>query len=367
MMGLDAVRQKQLAQLCYWDDQELDLWIDARELYPQQGAVCVSNWDGMMLSADPVPDYPVDWQILSWPRTRALLSWRKWIPAWVLESCALFPSHQLRLLHFVARYPQLLELLDHAPILAWRLVKSSLDEAELVSLMMQKRTDLVVQVGWPGKAETVAFLRKLRLRLVNPQIAEQVDRCLFDDERLQGLQSLSRINSMALSLAARFPELIGCRLHHALASLPCRPMQCQAMIAQLEDAYRLADYLALPKEEVAQIGDSRYLVEVEQCYQTWLERILPPSLPSLTLSTEPCLLTEQAQWQAISQLQQHAWSIHWQEATNHGQLYAFEQAENTVAFWVQQGQLVRVRQQTNQLPTAEQLSQIHLWLVARNG
>ena len=257
--------QQQLAKHCYWDEFEQVLYIDARKLFPKEGVVTILGWDNMMMNALPVPVYPAYFKIMSWSKHPQYADWRKQIPQWVQESCALFPTHQMTLLHYAGKYPQVLELLDHAPMLAWRLVKSSLQEPEIVALLSGKRTDIAKTVGWPGKAETVKFLTNLRLRLVNKEIAEQIETCLLDDQRLTALQNLPRINSMALSLAARFPELIGSKLHHALAQLPCRPMQCQSMIALLEDAYRVAECLGLGEQTVCAEGQqgamSQYLVD----------------------------------------------------------------------------------------------------------
>lgn len=356
--------QRQLAQHCYWDDEAQCLWVDCRQCLPQHGVFSVPSWDAMMLSSEPIADYPPELQLLNWSDFSQLAYWKKQIPKWVLESCALFPTHQLRLLHYVGRYPQLLELLDHSPMLAWRLVTSDLSEADIVSLLNDKRTQVVQELGWPGKSETVSFLRKLRLRYVNDEIAEFVDVCILDDQRLSALQSLPRVNSMALSLAARFPHLIGSTLHQSLAQMPCRPMQCRSLIAQLEDTYRAAEVLQLPDTEVVQIGQARYLVDVEKIYQAWC--FSSPFLTDLTLSDKPTVLTELSQWQALSQRQQHYWLTE-QAALQAGELelVAFEWQGETVAAVLNreaEEPLLRVRREENQLPTAEQLSQLHLWL-----
>ncbi|WP_460188304.1 hypothetical protein [Thiomicrorhabdus hydrogeniphila] len=316
--------QQQLAKHCFWDEFEQVLYIDARKLFPKEGVVTILGWDNMMMNALPVPDYPPFFKIMSWSKHPQYADWRKQIPVWVQESCALFPTHQMTLLHYAGKYPQVLELLDHAPMLAWRLVKSSLQEPEIVALLSGKRTDIAATVGWPGKTETVKFLTNLRLRLVNKEIAEQIETCLLDEQRLTALQNLPRINSMALSLAARFPELIGSKLHHALAKLPCRPMQCQSMIAQLEDAYSVADYLGLAEQSVNKIGQCRYLVEVTKIYQAWLndvidsfdttnilfdEKAQKQFVKGLTnkLTNKPKQVHGLADWIALTCVQQHVW------------------------------------------------------------
>ena len=349
------------AKHSYWDGAENVLWIDFRQVLPKVGVVSIPSWDSMMLSNDPIPVYPELLKPLAWPNSNALIDWKKQIPAWVQESCLLFQTHQLRLLHFCGRYPQMLELLDHSPVLAWRLVASAQTEAELVAILADKRTAQASLVGWPGKAETVKFLRSLRLKMVNPQIAEQVDICLLDDKRLNALQDFPRINSMALSLAARFPEMIGCRLHRALAAMPCRPMQCQSMIAQLEDVYALAAFLELPEVEVAKIANARYLVEVDKINQAWLKLALKlPENDVLQLSEQPQLLVNESEWHALSALQQHAWLVDFGRAGV--ELYGFELAGEAIGFlWdtVAQ-QVIRVRRTENRLPTAEQLSHVYL-------
>ncbi|MDG6777185.1 hypothetical protein QCB44_00550 [Thiomicrorhabdus sp. zzn3] len=373
-------RQQKLAKQCYWDEVEQTLWIDARTLYPEAGVVQVMGWDRMMLDSEPIPSYPEEWMIFQWSSYSQLAYWRKQIPKWVQDSCALFPSHQLTLVHYCGKYPQLLELLDHAPLLAWRLVASELEEPEIVALLSGKRVDMVTQVGWPGKDETVKFLRNLRLRWVNQEIAEQVEVCLLDDKRLQALQNLPRINSMALSLAARFPELIGCRLHRALAQLPCRPMQCQSMVALLEDAYRLAEHLGLPEQEVARIGDSRYLVEVEQLYQSWLnteleealqgdEESMPGLMEQLQRSHKAFMrLTQFEQWVQLSMHQQHAWLTDFTTDTDTEgapMLIAWIKENEVWAALIERGggeaKIARVRGEENRLPDAAVLADLHLW------
>ncbi len=268
-----SIQQKQLAKHCYWDIDAQVLWVDGRQWMPKMGVLGIPGWDNMMVGSEPVPAYPDDLAVLSWPDYGQLGAWRKQIPNWVKDSCALFPTHQLALLHYVGRYPQLLELLDHSPMLAWRLVASGLPEAEIVALLNDKRTQMVAEIGWPGKQETVQFLRKLRLRYVTEEISDFVEVCVMDEDRLEGLQTLPRVNSMALSLAARFPQLIGSRLHRSLAQLPCRPMQCQSLIAQLEDVYRAAEWLHVPASEL----DASVLVVI---WWMWRKSTRPGGFPN---------------------------------------------------------------------------------------
>lgn len=380
--------QQQLAKHCFWDEFEQVLYIDARSRFPKEGVVTILGWDNMMMNAQPIPDYPDYFKILSWPKHPQYADWRKQIPKWVQDSCALFPSHQMTLLHYTGKYPQVLELLDHAPMLAWRLVSSNLEEPEIVALLSGKRADMAATIGWPGKAETVKFFTNLRLRLVNKEIAEQIETCLLDEQRLSALQNLPRINSMALSLAARFPELIGSKLHHALAQLPCRPMQCQSMIAQLEDAYRVADYLGLGDETVKKIGQCRYLVEVNTLYQAWLidtiNQVKPNNVTLHTsiekhfidhLSTEPSPVHGLENWLALTSIQQHAWltdfasQIHlvaWQDdegvwgALIHSQL---PQNPNDSRRENALHKVIRVRGLENSLAGPKQHSALHLWQI----
>ena len=378
--------QQQLAKHCFWDEFEQVLYIDARQIFPKEGVVTILGWDNMMMNAQPIPDYPDYFKILSWSKHPQYADWRKQIPKWVQDSCALFPSHQMTLLHYTGKYPQVLELLDHAPMLAWRLVTSNLEEPEIVALLSGKRADMAATIGWPGKIETVKFLTNLRLRLVNKEIAEQIETCLLDEQRLTALQNLPRINSMALSLAARFPELIGSKLHHALAQLPCRPMQCQSMIAQLEDAYRAAEYLGLGEKTVGEIGLCRYLVEVNALYQAWLidtiNRVKPHNVTLHTgiekhfidhLTAEPSPVHGLENWLALTSIQQHVWLtdfetqyqlVAWQDdegvwgALVHSQLPQTpndSKTENAVH------KVIRVRGLENALAGPKQHSTLHLW------
>lgn len=381
------LRQQRLAQHCFWDEEEQILWIDCRQVFPELGVVKAPSWDGLMMSSSEIPEYPSQLTILAWSNFSQLSYWRKQIPKWVQESCALFESHQLKMLHYSGKYPQVLELLDHAPMLVWRLMCSSLLESEIVALMSGKRQQLVAQVGWPDRAEAVKFLRNLRLRHVNKHISEQVEVCLMDKQRLIALQSLPRINSMALSLASVFPALIGSRLHHALAQLPCRPMQCQSMVALLEDAYALAERLALPKKETAKIGECRYLVEVSRLYQVWLKEAVSAKQMGLglvfsdhqkvddswlaSLSETPKKLCLKQEWLELSQLQQHAWWLDYDRSNV--SLVVWKDSEGIWSGLIgnqtsaeKQGSvlnpnIIRVRGEKNTLPSAKQLTALHLW------
>jgi hypothetical protein len=387
-------RQQQLPKFCFWDEVDQLLYIDARKLFPSIGVVTILGWDAMMLDGKAIPDYPPQFKVANWPKLGDFADWKKQIPKWVLESCALFPDHQMTLLHYAGKYPQVLELLDHAPVLAWRLIKSNLEEPEIVALLSGKRTQIVEQVGWPGKAETVKFLTNLRLRWLDARIYELVETCILDESRLQALQQLPRINSMALTLAARFPELIGSQLHQALAQLPCRPMQCQSMVALLEDAYRLAEYMGLTEDEVAKVGQSRYLSEVTELYQGWLASELTTSLeatePTSDASVDAifnaeayfdeCLnsvvdmdttqtfvrITSRRDCLLLSQYQQHAWLVDFDEADCSQQLivwlaedlcWAARLTKNTEGEW----QVTRVRGKDTVLADAEALTQLELW------
>ena len=378
--------QQQLAKHCYWDEFEQVLYIDARKLFPKEGVVTILGRYNMMMNALPVPPSPDFFKILSWSKHPQYADWRKQIPKWVQESCALFPTHQMTLLHYAGKYPQVLELLDHAPMLAWRLVRSTLEEPEIVALLSGKRADIAKTVGWPGKVETVKFLTNLRLRLVNKEIAEQIETCLLDEQRLTALQNLPRINSMALSLAARFPELIGSKLHHALAQLPCRPMQCQSMIAQLEDAYRVAEYLDFGEKTVNKIGQCRYLIEVTKIYQAWLNDVIDSFKPdnvalhssiqkrfSQDLSAEPVVINELEGWIALMQIQQHAWLTDYDCGV---QLMAWKDEDgiwgalihsllpetpNQIEAENMASNVIRVRGLDNALAGAKQHSTLHLW------
>ncbi len=389
-------KQQQLAKFCFWDEVEQLLYIDARKLFPKEGVVSIIGWDNMMMNAQLIPKYPSYFKIMAWSNDPQFSDWRKQIPQWVQDSCALFPSHQMTLLHYAGKYPQVLELLDHAPMLAWRLITSSLHEPEIVALLSGKRAQIAETVGWPGKAETIKFLTNLRLRWVNTEIAEQIETCLLDEQRLSALQSLPRINSMALSLAARFPELIGSQLHHALAQLPCRPMQCQSMLALLEDAYRVAEFLNLDNKTVNKIGNCRYLVEVTELYQAWLLLTIDKlshakvKLHSANqkhlqqrLTNEPMMIHGLEDWMSLSQIQQHVWLTDYVEnaqQSNEAVLVAWQDEEGiwaalTEAHLPEKPQeshqtmrmhsIARVRGLENCLAGAKQLSTLHLWQASR--
>lgn len=375
--------QQALPRHCYWDENEQLLYIDARKLFPKIGVVNILGWERMMFDSEPIPDYPDFFKITNWPRQGQFADWLKQIPKWVRDSCALFPSHQMQLLHYAGKYPQVLELLDHAPMLAWKLVKSGLHEPEIVALMSGKRTEIAASIGWPGKADTVKFLTNLRLRWVDQNIAEQVEVCLLDDKRLSALQDLPRINSMALTLAARFPDLIGSKLHHALAQLPCRPMQCQSMVALLDDAYRLAEFLHYDEQERNRIGQCRYLSEVTEIYNGWLANYLrnqtvDTEMEDCEFNETPQPVLSLSQCFVLSRLQKHAWFTDFSAnmTPDEGQLYVWQdedgvwgalisshlpsQPELAKTFGNTHG-VERIRGLENCLPGAKQLSTLHLW------
>jgi len=179
---------------------------------------------------------------------------------------------------------------------------------------------------------------------------------------------------MALSLAARFPELIGSPLHQTLAQLPCRPMQCQSMIALLEDAFQLADFMQ-QQAATKTIGQCRYLNEVEALYQSWITQTIQsqqPSVAPLTRSKTPQPVSVPAQVLQLSQQQQHAWfaEIQPQDALYAWQMVDTDNETSLIAVHlIQQAehwQLKKVRVNQNQLPTPQQLSQILLWLESLN-
>jgi hypothetical protein len=375
------LRQKHLAKFCFWEEFDQLLVVDARQIFPKLGVFTVPSWDKMMMDAEPISDYPAFLKPFDWPKVSELQSWLKQIPQWVQDSCKLFPNNQLKLLHYCAKYPQIFELLDHSPMLAWRLVTSGMEEPEIVALLGGKRQNLVAQLGWPGKTETVKLLRNLRLRFVNQQIAEQIETCILDPKRLDGLQQLPRINSMALSLAAGFPELIGSRLHQSLAQLPCRPMQCQAMTALLADTLQLSELLGKP-QLVKNIAECRYLSEVEEHYQQTLFASLPDvsnlNLQLLGGAAKPVEHPEHLQ--QLSLAVQHPWHLIAERLSGRQDIVAWQEVDETDATviwsalieWPKltnnlaqnaQPEILKIRGSGNQLAQAKQLSDLHLWLL----
>jgi len=187
-------------------------------------------------------------------------------------------------------------------------------------------------------------------------------------------------------LAARFPELIGSKLHHSLAQLPCRPMQCKSMIAQLEDAYRVAEYLGLGEQTVNQIGQCRYLVEVTKIYQAWLNATIHSFDTSATmfdentqkqfvkeLTNEPKQVHGLADWIALTCVQQHVWLT---DLKTEGQLMAWQDDEGIWAALIHSElpqnpkpsaqlndmhQVIRLRGEANVLGGPKQHSTLHLW------
>lgn len=411
---VNDIKQKALAKFCFWEAYDQVLWVDARKVFPEIGVLKLPAWDLMLMDHESIPDYPEFLKPLDWPRISQTDDWLRQIPSWVADSCRLFPSHQLTLLHYVGKYPQLLELLDHAPYLAWRLVTSDLQEPEIVALLSGKRQQIVEQLGWPGLDETLKFLKNLRLRQVTPMIIEQLETCVLDPKRLEALQYLPRINSMALTLASRFPEMIGCPLHLSLAKQPCQPMQCQSMVALLEDVFRLIEQLNLDEQAVEKVRQCLYLSQVHHLYLQWIMQALPKhslvqslsevldsessdfqlqwsthiqsvmqtQIDSWQLSTQPKPLSGMENWQTLSLLQEHAW---WLEDFDEKVLYVWLENEasevipapknkgNELQLWAAfvdihsispetPINIHRVRGMQNRLPQSKQLSDLHIFL-----
>ncbi len=257
-----------LARHALWDEAQSTLWIDLTPFNAALQPVELPGWERMLIWRGDPPPLPT-WAPLEWPHTPAVNSWRKQIPTWVIETLERLPTKgQLRLLYLSARYPQMLELLDKMPVLAWRLANAQLDEHQLQRLFPQPRTEMSALVGWPEDRHAVRFLQKLRLRRMDEQMLEQVETCLADPDIYLPASGLPRINSMALTLAAHFPQLIGSPLHQSLARQPCRPQQCKQMKALLSDAMALAQWLGKPIEA---IQTCRFLVDVEALYEKWLQ------------------------------------------------------------------------------------------------
>lgn len=410
------IQQRQLSKTCFWEAYDQLLWVDARKILPELQVFKLPGWEWMLMDGAPIPEYPDFLKPLNWTRTAEFDQWLKQIPKWVADSCRLFPSHQMRLLHYVGKSPPLLELLDHAPYLAWRLVASKLQEPEIVALLSGKRQTMVEQLGWPGLKQTLKFLQNLRLRQVNSMIAEQVETCVLDPERLTALTALPRINSMALTLAARFPEMIGCPLHHSLAKQPCQPMQCQSMIALLEDGFLLVKNLNLPAGEIAKIGQCLYLTQVHELYLKWLQKSLKalnfsknslieaflelPFSDDLPAGQNPHFLLDWSQiaqnqlpqvitlWQLtakpqklenlqvlmlLSCLQEHAWYFDNTPGDEHSEIFVWTDSEGeSIQLWAAQVRLdsqaqrqIKIRGLENTLPSAKAIAHFNMFMTPK--
>ncbi|SIO06629.1 hypothetical protein SAMN05443662_1330 [Sulfurivirga caldicuralii] len=258
-----------LSRHSLWDEETATLWVDLTPFDSKLQPVAIPGWERMLTWHGETPELPA-WAVLAWPNTPAVHAWRRQIPAWVRDTLQRLPNKgQLRLLFLSARYPQMLELLDKMPVLAWRLANANMDEHQLEQLFPRPRTDMTGLIGWPEDRRAIRFLQKLRLRSMDEQMLQQIDTCLADPTIYHRATELPRINSMALTLAANFPQLIGSQLHQSLARQPCRPQQCQQMKALLQDAIELANWLG---ESLDPIKSSRFLVEVEEIHTKWLQK-----------------------------------------------------------------------------------------------
>ena len=71
----EDIKQKQLAQHCFWDESEQTLWIDCRKLMPELGVVSVPGWDALAMSSTEVPDYPSRLKVLGWSNFSQISYW----------------------------------------------------------------------------------------------------------------------------------------------------------------------------------------------------------------------------------------------------------------------------------------------------
>ena len=157
------------------------------------------------------------------------------------------------------------------PLLVWKIADKHLDEHTLKSLFQQPRIYLTEAVNWGNQKETVRFLQKLRLRSMDTPIIQHVEQCLSQPQLLKQACHLPRINSMALTIAAQFPQFIDTPLHHSLARQPCRPEQCKQLHATLSDTLALAQWLNKP---LSIIKKFRFEIEIEEIYKEWLSESL---------------------------------------------------------------------------------------------
>ncbi len=316
------------------------------------------------------PELP-NWPLLHWPELPPVRAWCKGLPTWVADTLRRLPrDHQLRLLYLCARHPQMLEMLEKTPIMAWHVAAQRLPENELRQYFPQPRARLASRLGWPERRETVRFLSRLRLRRMNDDMLQQVDTCLRQPEVLARACRLPRINSMALTLSAHFPDLVDTPLHHSLARQPCRPQQCRALHACLQDALKLARWLDEPVDTIAQC---RFMVEIEDLYRKWLEKALKPGIFQAFRQrekTDPEIFRgTPSLWRPIDtpdtlrlacERTGHAWFIEYAESWH---LFLHADAPLVCALHPQHDPIVRTT--ANQLPDSEQSAQVSLLRAAR--
>jgi hypothetical protein len=322
-----------------------------------------------MLTLPAKPKLP-NWPLLHWPQLPAVANWCASIPAWVAETLQRLPQrNQLHLLWLCARYPQMLEMLDKTPVMAWRIAAQRIPENELQQYFPQPRAKLAGRLGWPEQHETIRFLNRLRLRSMDESMLQQVEACLSQPDVLSRACHLPRINSMALTLSAHFPQLIDTPLHHSLARQPCQPQQCRALHACLDDTLKLASWLNWPLDE---IGKCRFIVEIEDLYQNWLNQALKQPFPALFARGEKIhpqnFRGTPSTWQPIDSEKVlrdccrhsgHAWFI---EASQGWRLFRHTQQNLVCALHPQHPPIARTG--NNQLPNSEQSTQVSLLAAA---
>ncbi len=281
--------QRLLAQHAFWDEDAQRLILDLTPFHPGLMPVSLPGWDQLIGWQGTAPELP-DWPLLHWPARPAVQRWRRHIPKWVADTLLRLPhSHQLRLLYLCARYPQMLELLEKMPVLAWRIAANGMDELTLQTLFPKPRTLMSASVGWPAERTALRFLQRLRLRRMDEEMIAQVETCLKEQNILHRAAELPRINSMALTLAAHFPELVATPLHHSLARQPCRPEQCRQMHALIDDALKLAEWLG---KDFKAIQNAHFLVEIEDLYAKWLTEAMENGINWMRGKTDPAKIGE---------------------------------------------------------------------------
>ncbi|WP_294948477.1 hypothetical protein [Sulfurivirga sp.] len=363
--------QRLLARHAFWDEDAQKLIIDLTPFHAGLMPVSLPGWEQLVGWQGRAPELP-DWPLLNWPAQPAVQRWRRHIPQWVEDTLLRLPrSHQLKLLYLSARYPQMLELLEKMPVLAWRIAASGMDEQTLRTLFPKPRTFINASVGWPAERAALRFLQRLRLRRMDEEMIAQVETCLNEPNTLHRSVELPRINSMALTLAANFPDLVATPLHHSLARQPCRPEQCRQMHALIEDALKLAKWL---DKDITPIQNARFLVEIEDLYSQWLAEAMEKGINWTRKNTDLAKIGETpSDWHQLSEreldesiaVSAHAFFIEHSEGAR-----LFRHAQHPIVVALMPDGTLVARTSHNRLPTPEQQACIALFkakLMQTNG
>jgi hypothetical protein len=191
--------------------------------------------------------------------------WLNAIPAPVLTTIKFFPGYRFTLLRLAAHFPEAQQLLLSDPVLLWLIARhyrqSHLDQSDLLSLWRCKRTDILHQLGFPGRKSEVKLLSKLALDCFHDSAYQLICQVLQSDQ----LNELNRYNGLSenqLRLLLACPELIGAQFTFNAAAL-YNIQSITTLSDTLKDCLRIAEQLNQKSQRLAQLRTLQRIERIE--------------------------------------------------------------------------------------------------------